>query len=98
MLEAASSSLVAIFGAAARQESERMLGAYHHDWITDPYARGAYSYGAIGAEEARAALAEPVAETLVLAGEAVAEAGRTATVHGAMMTGRRAAEAILERG
>jgi monoamine oxidase len=98
MLEAATASLVAIFGPAARHESERILGAYHHDWITDPYARGAYSYGGIGAQEARTALAEPVAGTLMLAGEALAEAGRTATVHGALMTGRRAAESILERG
>jgi monoamine oxidase len=98
VLEAATASLVAIFGAEARHESERMLGAYHHDWITDPYARGAYSYGGVGAAESRAALAEPVADTLVLAGEALAEAGRTATVHGALMTGRRAGESILERG
>jgi monoamine oxidase len=89
---------VAIFGAEARHECERILGAYHHDWITDPFARGAYSYGGVGADEARATLVEPVADTLLLAGEAVAEPGRTATVHGALMTGQRAAAAILDRG
>jgi hypothetical protein len=52
----------------------------------------------VGADEARATLVEPVADTLLLAGEAVAEPGRTATVHGALMTGQRAAAAILDRG
>jgi monoamine oxidase len=98
LLEAATSSLVATFGADARHESERPVGAYHHDWTDDPFSRGAYSYGGVGADGARAALVEPVADTLLLAGEAMAEAGRTATVHGALMTGRHAANWILERG
>jgi len=69
--------------------------AYAHDWSADPLAGGAYSYGGIGAIEARAALVQPVDGTLYLAGEAVAEDGRNATVHGALVSGYRAADRVL---
>jgi monoamine oxidase len=59
--------------------------------VTDPVALGAYSYGGVGAREARRLLMAPVSDTLFLAGEATAEAGRNATVHGALASGRRAA-------
>jgi hypothetical protein len=49
----------------------------------------------VGAIEARAALAEPVAGTMFLAGEAVAQEGRNATVHGALVSGRIAAALVL---
>ena len=88
-------SLRAIFGASALGDAGRLLGAYHHDWIADPYARGVYSYGGVGAIRARESLAEPVADTLYLSGEALAEGGRNATVHGALMSGKRAAERLL---
>jgi monoamine oxidase len=97
ILEAAIDSLVAIFGAAARAAAGQMVGAYHHDWIADPYARGVYSYGGVGAIEARQTLAEPVEGTLFLSGEAFAQAGRNATVHGALMSGTVAAKQVLEQ-
>ena len=75
---------------------EKSLGAgYWHDWATDPFSRGAYSYGGIGARAARALLRKPVAGTLFLAGEAVAEGGRNATVAGALISGLRSADALL---
>ena len=64
--------------------------------MADPFAGGAYSYGGVGAIEARAVLARAVEGTLVLAGEAVAQDGRNATVHGALESGRVAA-ALLTR-
>lgn len=95
VVEAGMDSLKAIFGASALGEAGRLLGAYYHDWIADPYARGVYSYGGVGAIRAREILAEPVADTLYLSGEALAEGGRNATVHGALMSGTRAAERLL---
>jgi monoamine oxidase len=66
-----------------------------HDWTHDPFARGAYSYQAVGGHAAPSSLARPVASTLFFAGEAIDVGGRTGTVHGAIATGRRAAAQVL---
>lgn len=79
----------------------RLIGllenAYFHDWQADSFARGAYSYVPVGALSAREKLAEPVEDTLYFAGEATEVNGHSATVHGAIASGRRAARQILER-
>ena len=73
-----------------------LLGAaYFHDWQNDPFSRGAYSYGAVGADGAQEALGRPVENTLFFAGEATDTTGHNGTVHGAMASGRRAAKEIL---
>jgi monoamine oxidase len=72
--------------------------AYSHDWHGDPFARGAYSYVPAGALAARKMLAEPVAETLYFAGEATNLDGHSATVHGAIASGKRAARQCIARG
>lgn len=64
------------------------------NWTAEPYTYGAYSVAAIGSEGARAILAEPTAP-LYWAGEATAEYYHTATVHGAYLSGLRAAQEIL---
>jgi monoamine oxidase len=69
--------------------------AYLHDWHADPFARGAYSYAPAHALPARATLATPVAATLYFAGEATELGGHSATVHGAIASGQRAAQQIL---
>jgi monoamine oxidase len=66
---------------------------YFHDWQTDPFSRGAYSYVPAGAT--RTALSKPVEGTLFFAGEAASRTGRGGTVDGAIESGIRAAEAIL---
>lgn len=66
---------------------------YFHDWQSDPFARGAYSYVPAGAT--RTALSKPVEGTLFFAGEAANRTGRGGTVDGAIESGIRAAEAIL---
>jgi monoamine oxidase len=66
------------------------------DWQRDPLARGAYGYVTAGGLEAVRRLASPVENTLVFAGEAT-EAKLAGTVAGAIVSGRRAAEAILAR-
>jgi len=71
--------------------------AYFHDWQTDPFSRGAYSYGKVGANEAQQRLAAPVARTLFFAGEATDRTGNNGTVHGAIASGLRAAAEILVR-
>jgi monoamine oxidase len=65
-----------------------------HDWQRDPYARGAYSYVAVGGEHARAVLATP-APPLFFAGEATAGPSEAGTVAGALLSGERAAREAL---
>lgn len=95
-LRAALDSVASVFGRDVGELRSHLRLAYSHDWSADPWAGGAYSYGGVGAIEARATLTQPVEGTLFLAGEAVAERGENATVHGALASGRRAAAQVLE--
>jgi monoamine oxidase len=88
-------SIASVLGAKAGQLHRWLEGAYTHDWATDPYTGGAYCCGGVGAVEAQHLLIEPVADTLFLAGEALADRGGIGTVHGALATGLRAADAVL---
>ena len=69
--------------------------AYFHDWQNDPFSRGAYSYGKVGADGAQETLARPVDGTLFFAGEATDTSGHNGTVHGAIASGYRAADEVL---
>ena len=78
------------------QDAETWLdAAYFHDWQTDPFARGAYSYAKVGADGAQEALAAPIENTLFFAGEATDTSGHNGTVHGAIASGYRAAQEII---
>jgi monoamine oxidase len=70
--------------------------AAYHDWQTDPFARGAYSYVKAGGDSAQAGLAAPLEQTLFFAGEATDVSGYHGTVHGAIASGHRAAQEILD--
>jgi monoamine oxidase len=74
---------------------EELEAAYFHDWQNDPFSRGAYSYGKVGAVEAQQALGAPLEGTLFFAGEATDVSGNNGTVHGAIASGQRAAAEIL---
>jgi monoamine oxidase len=65
-----------------------------HDWRADPFSRGAYSYPGVGGIGAQRVLAKPVKSTLFFAGEAT-DAEQTATVAGAIASGRRAAREVI---
>lgn len=74
-----------------------LLRGWHvHDWQSDPFARGAYSYGRVGGATAAGELAKPVDRTLFFAGEATHE-GMSGTVSGAIETGHRAAKEVMRR-
>jgi monoamine oxidase len=64
------------------------------DWVNAPYTRGGYSVGLAGGRYARSCLAAPTAP-LFWAGEATAPNTQAATVHGAYLSGLRAAYEIL---
>ena len=75
-----------------RRLARHVVASFTHDWGHDPFARGAYSYALVGGADAAKRLARPVRHTLFFGGEATDEDGRTATVHGAIASGYRAAE------
>ena len=79
-----------------RTLQHQLDATYFHDWQNDPFSRGAYSYGKIGADGAQQALTAPIANTLFFAGEATDVTGHNGTVHGAIASGQRAAAQILE--
>jgi monoamine oxidase len=89
-------SLSSIFGYSAATLAEWLQAVYSYDWSSDPFARGAYTYGGVGAAAARETLRQPVGGTLFLAGEALADEGRNATVPGALSSGLRSAAAVLD--
>jgi len=67
-----------------------------HNWQTDPFSCGAYSYALVGGATSAEALAAPVEETLFFAGEATNFEGHNGTVHGAMSSGSRAAREVAK--
>ena len=89
------SALARQFGLTRREARRMVTATWFHDWASDPYARGAYSYMLVGGNDAPAKLARPVRRTLFFAGEASDSEGRTGTVHGAIASGRRAAAQLL---
>jgi monoamine oxidase len=70
--------------------------AYFHDWDSDPFSKGAYSYVKVGGEGSQRTLGSPVSDTLFFAGEATDTSGHNGTVHGAIASGQRAAREILK--
>ncbi len=96
IITSAVQSLARIMKISQSDLEEQITGSFTHDWQADPLSRGAYSYAAVGGMEAAAKLAEPVANTLYFAGEATNADGYNGTVHGAIATGLRAAEELLQ--
>jgi monoamine oxidase len=85
------SELSTLFGTDATAAS---LGGRLSGWSGDPWSLGAYSYSPVGVGDARAALAAPIGP-IYFAGEATLTNGHIATVHGAIESGRRAADELL---
>ena len=64
-------------------------------WLTDPWAAGSYSYPAVGSlPEDRTLYARPLGQRVFFAGEAT-EHDDYGTVHAALRSGERAAEAVF---
>jgi monoamine oxidase len=94
LVEMAVASLGGTLGVPAAEIADQVVAAFHHDWVGDPFARGAYSYVGVGGGSAHQTLARPIERTLCLAGEACAGGGLNATMDGAIASGRQAADAL----
>lgn len=95
LVDQALQSLQTMFGSRCDVRAQ-LQGAYMQDWQQDPYSRGAYSYQAVGGENAREQLAAPLEGTLFFAGEATASEDDAGTVVGALQSGERAAAEVFK--
>jgi monoamine oxidase len=92
--EHALTTLARIFGMES-SKLQRQLRSYHvHDWQSDSWSRGAYSYACVGGARAFQRLAKPLSQALFFAGEATSHE-HNGTVHGAIASGYRAAQEVL---
>lgn len=89
-------SLASIFRTTPARLATRLVRSYQHNWVGDPYSRGAYSYARVGGARMSERLAQPVERTIWYAGEAAHAVASTGTVHGAIASGQRAAHEIVE--
>lgn len=96
VIERSLQTLSALTGESVKDLHRLLEGAYFHDWQSDPFSRGAYSYGKVGSDGAQEVLATPLDNTIFFAGEATDISGHNGTVHGAIASGLRAAREILQ--
>ena len=94
MIDRALDAMSSAFDVPRRKLDQLLAGTFTHDWQSDPFARGAYSYAAVGGENAADELAKPIRKTLFFAGEATSS-DQTGTVAGAIESGWRAAKEAL---
>jgi monoamine oxidase len=87
-------SASALFGGRADHTLD-LRAAFTHDWQTDRFAAGAYSYVVAGGAQERRRLAHPLRGTLFFAGEAADTSGHASTVLGAIASAARAVEQML---
>ena len=90
-------ALARIFSIKVERLREQLLSWHMHDWQSDPYSLGAYSYAPKGALDASQKMATPVENTLFFAGEHTDTTGHWGTVHGALRSGLRAARQVLSQ-
>ena len=98
IIDKAVGSLSSLLGIKKAHIQSQLSAGYFHDWNSDPFSRGAYSYVKAGGEGCQKTLGAPVDETLFFAGEATDITGNNGTVHAAIASGIRAANEILATG
>ena len=96
LLDHSLQTLTRVFQISRKVLEELLEQFYVHNWQSDPFAAGAYSYIPVGGIEAQAELARAVEGTLFFAGEATNTEGHQGTVHGAIASGLRAAKGIRQ--
>ena len=90
------SSLERVFGLTEKSLASELVSWHLHDWCRDPHSRGAYSYVPVGAMNCSKEMTNPVEDTLFFAGEHTDTSGHWGTVHGALRSGLRASQQVLD--
>jgi len=89
-------TLASLFEMERADLDSQLEATYFHNWHDDPWSCGSYSYVRAEGPPAADGLAEPVENTIYLAGEHTDTTGNWGTVHGAIASGHRAARQVLE--
>ncbi len=87
-------TLAGLLGSEPAELRSHLLRWHQHDWKSDVYSRGSYTYVPRGAILASDELSVPVENTLFFAGEHTDTSGHWGTVHGALRSAYRAAEQV----
>lgn len=95
LLQTALRSLSVLMSRKTNDLVSKLESVHYHNWHSDPFSAGSYSYVTAGGFEFSQTISRPVENTLWFAGEAMAAEGYWGTVHGAIASGRRAAAEIV---
>ena len=91
-------ALARVLGCTASFALDRLEAAHYHDWQSDPWSRGSYSFVRPGGMDVQRWLGQPVEDTLYFAGEATEATGHCGTVHGAITSGVHVGRAVAGPG
>ncbi len=95
LIDIALTELAKVFNLPVEFLQKQLRAHRVFNWVTDPFARGAYAYATVGTQEARQLLAQPIQNTLFFAGEAFYEGPAMGTVEAALASGQLTAESII---
>jgi monoamine oxidase len=95
LLSVALDTLAYAFDTTKAFLEEQLVATHITNWLTDPFALGAYSYQTVETQTARDILLQPVAGTLFFAGEALTTGESIGTVEAALESGLLAAFTAL---
>lgn len=95
LLEEAMKSLSRIFLLSAEELEGLVQAKTVYNWLSDPYARGSYSYAYPDSERARKRLNRPLDNTIYFAGEGYYRGNAAGTVEAALISGLKVADIIL---
>lgn len=96
LLDKAVESLSNIFGVEKDFLKDQIIKAEVFNWPADPLTHGAYSYSTPKSIQAAEEMNRSVNNVLYFAGEAIFTGNETATVEGALASGKETAEKILQ--
>ncbi len=96
ILQMSLQSLATIFSKNDAEIKQLLTASHIVNWEKDAYAKGAYSYGMVGSEEAKKVLNEPIENTVFFAGEALYSGKSGGTVEAALVQGLEVAKKVLK--
>jgi monoamine oxidase len=97
LLDTALTSLSRMFGIDKNKIADEVVSSKSVNWPGEPFSKGAYSYTMVETKDAYEKLVESVQNKLFFAGEALYSGEITATVEGALGSGKETAERILNK-
>jgi monoamine oxidase len=97
LFELALDTLSKLFHKSPDYLRARIVSSHFHNWSTDEFSGGAYTYVRAGGFAQSQQMDSPEEDTLWFAGEAAAVEGYWGTVHGAIDSGWRAARSVAAK-